>query len=450
MNPRDSLASWVLVWALTATLLVIVLLHRRSPGAGLMLGYLTNLGMNHFVAGAIYLLPFYRNFDPDTVALGFQQSTFAVVGLAFGSLILAPGLKLIGRDVATRSPTLFDPRVSLMFILLGITCLIGLRPLVGRVPTITAFVSQGWGLLMIGVGLAAWHAWQTRQLLAFAFWVAAAACLPLVTIVTVGFIGFGTAAALAIMAFVANFTRPGWKGVAVALVFVYLGLSVYVTYMRDRIEIRDVVWTGGTLSERIERMQETFGDFEWFQLSDPDHLERIDLRLNQNILVGQAAIYLDTGLVDYARGKTLLDGLLALIPRAIWPTKPVSAGSGDVVSDYTGFEFAEGTSVGVGNVMEAYISFGTLGVIVAFIILGAAVAVVDARAGRSLNRGDWRGFVRWYLPGLSLLQVGGSFVELTASLAVGIATAYFVSRLATERRHPRPGEGELVRGLVRA
>ena len=53
----------------------------------------------------------------------------------------------------------------------------------------------------------------------------------------------------------------------------------------------------------------------------------------------------------------------------------------------------------------------------------------DPRAGRILQEGDWRGFLLWYLPGLSLLQVGGSFVELTSSLAIGIAVAYVITRI---------------------
>jgi hypothetical protein len=445
VNPRDSLGTWVLVWTLTAALILIVQMHKRSPGAGLLLAYLATLALNHYAAATIYLLPGYRNFEPDIVAVGFQQATFAVIGLAVGSLILAPIMGVSGKaSGVARRIALFDIRVPQMFVFLGIFFLLALRPFVGRIPTASAFVSQGWGLLLVGVGLGAWYAWHTRRPMSFAGWVATTVCLPLITIVTQGFIGFGTVAALAILAFIANFTRPGWKGVALALVFVYLGLSLYVTYMRDRLEIRDVVWTDSPVMDRLERVQRTFTTFEWFQASDPDHLSRIDDRLNQNVLVGQSVVYLETGLVEFAHGSTLINGLIAIVPRAIWPTKPVVAGSGDVVADYTGLTFAEGTSVGVGNVMEAYISFGTPGVVIAFLVLGVVVTFIDNRAGRNLQAGDWRTFVRWYLPGLSLLQVGGSFTELTSSVAVAVAVSYLVALIPIDAPRVARREPELA------
>ena len=168
--------------------------------------------------------------------------------------------------------------------MIGTVCLLGLRPLVGRVPTVAAFVSQGWGLLLVGVGLGAWYAWHRRRPVGFAAWLTATVCLPLITVVTQGFIGFGTVAALAILSFIASFTRPGWKGVVLALVFVYLGLSMYVTYMRDRLEIRDVVWTDSSVGDRLDVVSNTFTNVEWFSPTNVDHLQRIDERLNQNAL----------------------------------------------------------------------------------------------------------------------------------------------------------------------
>ncbi len=47
------------------------------------------------------------------------------------------------------------------------------------------------------------------------------------------------------------------------------------------------------------------------------------------------------------------------IPRALWPNKPVVGGSGDLVSTYTGIRFADGTSVGIGQVLESFVNFGT-------------------------------------------------------------------------------------------
>jgi hypothetical protein len=254
-------------------------------------------------------------------------------------------------------------------------------------------------------------------------------CLPLLTVMTAGFIGYGIAAATAILSFIANFYRPRWRVLVAGLVLSFIGLSLYVTYMRDREAIREVVWSGQPLAARVERVRLTLSTFEWFDWHQREHLVRIDDRLNQNLLVGAAVQYMDAGLARFAYGQTIYQGVIAVIPRAIWPTKPVVAGSGTLVTQYTGIPFAEGTAVGIGHVMEAYISFGTAGVLCGFALLGTLIGAIDNAAGKRLRIGDVRGFVIWLLPGLSFLQVGGSIVELTSSVAAASFAAWLVNRL---------------------
>jgi hypothetical protein len=74
--------------------------------------------------------------------------------------------------------------------------------------------------------------------------------------------------------------------------------------------------------------------------------------------------------------------------------------------------------------MECYVNFGTAGVIVGFGILGALILLIDRRAVESLHAGDPTRFLLWYLPGLNLLNVGGSFVEVTSSGAAAFLLAW--------------------------
>jgi hypothetical protein len=99
------------------------------------------------------------------------------------------------------------------------------------------------------------------------------------------------------------------------------------------------------------------------------------------------------------------------------------------VTEYTGIPFAEGTAVGIGHVMEAYISFGVPSVLFGFVLLGTLIGAIDNAAGKRLRSGDLRGFVMWLLPGLSFLQVGGSMVELTSSVAAALLAGVLVNRL---------------------
>jgi hypothetical protein len=115
----------------------------------------------------------------------------------------------------------------------------------------------------------------------------------------------------------------------------------------------------------------------------------------------------------------------------------MAAGSGTVVSQYTGIQFAAGTSVGVGQVMEFYINFGTWGIIIGFALVGTVITIIDVGAAQSLARGDLHRFVLWYLPGISLLQVGGSMVEVTTSAVASFFVALMANKYLerTERRH---------------
>ena len=65
--------------------------------------------------------------------------------------------------------------------------------------------------------------------------------------------------------------------------------------MRDRRDIRAVVWTGGGMSERIGQITGTVTTIEWFDPRDLRHLDRIDLRLNQDYLMGASVAYLAGG-----------------------------------------------------------------------------------------------------------------------------------------------------------
>ena len=194
------------------------------------------------------------------------------------------------------------------------------------------------------------------------------------------------------------------------------------------------------MQARIAQLQKTSADFEWFDVSNNQHLKQVDGRLNQSFLAGLAVSRMsDTG--NYVHGDTLWEALIALVPRAIWPDKPIEAGSGNMVSEYTGLKFAVGTSVGIGHVMEFYVNFGTPGVIIGFLIMGILVTTLDVAAAERLALNNLQGFVLWFLPGISLLQVGGSLVEATVSAVASIAVAFlankYLDRLQGKQIGPR-------------
>jgi len=285
-------------------------------------------------------------------------------------------------------------------------------------------------LTVAGFCLGCFQAWRRGHRGTFLGWAGATFLFPLFTVLTSGFIGYGIFAALMVLSFALVFYRPRWQAVLALAVLAYLALSTYVTYMRDRDQMREAVWGGQNYSARIVRLEEILARFEFFQPGDERQLQAIDDRLNQNFFVGTAHAQLETGVVAWANGSTLWRALQAVVPRILWPDKPVVAGSGNLVSEFTGLSFAEGTSVGVGQVLEFYINFGRTGVILGFLCFGFVLRFLDWRAARNLHQGDYAGFVLWYLPGLAFMQTGGSLVEVSGTCAASLALVYAVNRFA--------------------
>lgn len=407
--------------------------RKDGQGSGLVMSYVLQLGVLHWFGASIYALPWFWLAD-DAMVLGLQQSTYAIAGFAVGSTLLVP---LVMRRSAPLpgAPKAADPLLVHTYLGVGVLIYLVIEPALHGIPTVSAVVSAAGNILLVAIGMECWNALRQESMARPAFWrwIAMSALLPFMSVVTRGFLGYGFSAMLTVFAFVATFYRPRWKLIGASAIVGFLALSVYVTYMRDRAEIRGVVWGQEGYSARFTRLADTFANFELLDLTNPEHLERIDGRLNQNALLGLSVIFLDQHPDDFAKGSTLRDAVYGLIPRALWPDKSMVAGSGNLVADFTGLKFAEGTSVGIGHIMEWYVNFGSLGVAFGMTLIGFVVGWVDRRAAAHMYAGDWRGFTLWWLPGISLLQVGGSLFETVSAAGASLVFAILLQRVRPVR-----------------
>jgi len=401
---------------------------KESAGTGLVLAYLINLWLIHWPGAVAYLSSSSTAVDLDPVEVGFRISSYGVVAFVIGSLVFGPFIAgALKRRANVVASSISMMQASKAYIIIGILFYISIGSFLAFIPSVRSLLSSGWQLVVVGICIALWFAWQRRDSRRLWIILLMSLTLPLITLVTQGFVSFGVAALIAICAFTAIFYRPRVKLVLVGLLVGYIAFSFYIGYMKERETIRDAVWGGQDYSVRLERMKALFTSFEFFNPLDPDHLKDVDQRLNQNILVGASVSYLSNGFENYASGETLVEAVEALIPRAFWPDKPLGGGSGDLVSRYTGISFGVNTSVGIGQVLEFYINFGVIGVIIGFLFLGTIIGVVDQMAMYNLAGGSWRGFTLWYLPGLALLQAGGQLVEITAGAAAALTIASLVT-----------------------
>ena len=91
-------------------------------------------------------------------------------------------------------------------------------------------------------------------------------------------------------------------------------------------------------------------------------------------------------------------------------------------------EFAEGTSVGLGQVLEFYINYGVPGVIVGFLLLGMALRWIDIGFVNALQNGNIEGCVVFFLLGSGAVQPGGSLSEAVAAVGGGVMLAFLINR----------------------
>lgn len=422
----------LLTWV-AATVIAQRLCWRAPASVGLPIAFLASVAVIHVPGALVHVLPWYDRPTRSLVEDGFALS-------AIGALFLALGHAWHQRRQGHRAPERARPtrsrashawsrRAGIRFLVTGLVIHLLVLPLLQGVPTVTAILSAGMTLSVCGLHILIYMARARGDGPALRFWLAFTLLFPALTVVSGGYLGFGVSIVIGTICFVAGFDRPRWRPYAFVLLLLYPALCAYVTYMRDRKEIRAEVWGGAPLSRRVDVVAKAFLSPDFFDPLDEQHLYRFDERLNQNILVGQAVRHMARSSVEFAHGETIADAVFALVPRALWPDKPFRAGGAEVVTRYTGQRYERSTSVGVGTVLELYINFGGPGVCVGFFILGVVLSALDGRCGAMLAAGRQGEFLRHYLPSLSLLSsAGNSFVEVGAS-CVG---AYLLAR-AVER-----------------
>ena len=269
--------------------------HTRRGRAGARLRYEP---VAHSLAGKPALYPALVRTDTtwrETIA-GTEQSLYAVAAFAFGSVFIAPFLLQTGilprskpasMKSIRRLPKTYHRAAGALFFILAASP-------IGHLPSVSAVLSAGEMMIVVGLGLTWWQGWREGNRSQMTTTFVMALSLPLITVVTRGFISVGAMAALAFLIFIWNFVGNGLhkvRAVAFALILAFGGLSVYVNYMRDRRDIRNSVWGGQSYSDRFSLLGNSASKFEFFDPFNADHLTRIDDRLNQSALVGSSVIH---------------------------------------------------------------------------------------------------------------------------------------------------------------
>jgi hypothetical protein len=418
----------LLIWVALLGGVVFLTADKRRGSGALTLAYFLTLSLGHIPGLLAYLDP---NLESEAVKVGADVTLIGMTAFIVGALaarVLPQPITSVKAHRQAFSDDI-DSRVGWRVLAIGVVAHFVLLPVSALLPSLTVIIASGGSFLVLGFWLLLYSSTihrESRQTLQILMMLP---LLPLSTLVIGGFLSFGTAWVLSIVAFHFVIVRRRiWFYLATPPV-IFLGLSLFVTYFQQRDDIRDVVWyQKAGITQRLNQVTKLATEFQLLDLSNEKHRWSLDERLNQNFLVGLGVIRHRQDWVELSYGATI--PIWALVPRAIWPDKPAVGGSGELVAEFTGISFAEGTSVGVGQVLEFYMNFGTTGVVAGFAILGFILMRLDQAITRALATVNMHALVQTALPGLALLQPMGSLLEML----VATVSAIIVARLAVHSK----------------
>lgn len=438
-SPRESIGVCGIAWLLSL-LWVLGRCRNGSHSVGIPTAYSAVLLVGH-IGAFIYFLPWYdpadsylqaQGADLENVSIGFQVSTLGMFCFAVGVEMfdrLVP-LRTVRKDLNPISPLLFGRFIAV----LGVIFFFVILPVASKIPSGAAIGSAGVQLCIVGICLVAYGSskWNLVGKMQVLF---ATACIPMITVLAMGFIGYAVSAILSIVSFISTRTRFRWWFTPVALIAFWLLLSFYVAYMNSREAIREKVWGNASLEDRIEVVTSAFREVSLFDPSDNKQLSLIDTRMNQNNLVGACVHHIATEGINFAYGESIYLAAVSWVPRVIWTNKPTFGGSGDFAARYTGMNFAKFTSVGAGMVMEMYANFGLTGVTIGFLICGMFIRFLDRKAAANLSAGQLWDYVRFHLIGICAIQPLGFLAEAVSSSVAALFLSYVLKQLLIRNRH---------------
>jgi hypothetical protein len=432
-----SIAECLVVWAFLAVVLVWSQWRWGGASCGIPFAYFIGLAIIHVPGAVLYLDPTYEFYNPQFVETGFQITTLGIVGFTVGVLVAGTRTRIPRRRaISAKSEAVSQAtapeinRLAWIFLLSGFVVQFVITPVLQGL-FLTAVLSGLAQLTVAGTCLGLYAAYISGDRRLLRRWLLVASAFPAVTLLASAFLGNGVYALLVVVSFALALFRPRLWSVFPFAIAMFLGISIFVTYARDRGDYRTAAWQeGASLEQRIQRVINTFTNFELVDLDNPKHRSNIDLRLNQNDLVGAAEAHIASGRSDYAYGETLWVALVAPIPRLLWPNKPEFGGSGNIVADYTGYSFDDATSVGLGQVLEFFMNFGWAGEFWCFVLFGALCRRLDMHAGFALGAGEYRRFLLFFMPAMAFMQSGGALAEVVASAAGSFFSALLAAAFA--------------------
>src|SRR5688500_13921385 len=295
-----------IVVCIGAFIILVWILRRNRISLGLPVAYLANLLLIH-VPGAIG-----KVLDKTGKLTPASYTRSGIILTAIGTVAFVAGVAIARRRMVV--PLAIPAARSLFWrycVLGGGICAV-ISYLV-KIPSVGAVFSRGGVIWMLGVLLglssALWRGDRARA----ARWIAILALYPILMLMLGGFLSYGAMAVIIIISSLAVTARTPWRVAMVSVISIVVGINMFISYFHHRPEIRAAVWGGSSTDARIAAVTNALRDVQMFDPNNVMHLLALDQRLNQNYFVGLAAERLENKRVGYLRGRSLWEGVQAMV-----------------------------------------------------------------------------------------------------------------------------------------
>ena len=430
---------------------LVLVWHSRLVGIslGLPIAYLFSMLFQHLPGAFAHLM------DGDF----FADSSSTQIGLrltAIGTVCFVTGVVLAQRVIGGppgRSDTRWLQRSGTsrfaLFCLWGGWLAVVLTTYLHHIPSFGAAIEKAGGLWILGVLIGFVSSVQQRRYDRSLLWLAALSVYPLRVLLWGGYLSFGSTSVFVVMSALLVMLKSHVRAYAGMVLFTVFCFLTFLSYFSNRTDMRGAMEAGAPLQERAARSGTIITDLDWFSSKNRDQLLSLDMRLNQCRFEGMAAQNIESGRVGFLHGGSVWEGLQGMVPRVLWPEKPIFAGSSRLMREMAGVDVNENTTYGAGLVMEFYVNFGVPSLVVGFLLFGLAYGWIDENAAAALQGGRFERAILWFLLGVAMNEPLGTIAMVMGNIAAALVAAYgwcFVWRLVgAETPAKRPGGTRLAR-----
>jgi len=242
----------------------------------------------------------------------------------------------------------------------------------------------------------------------------------------------------------AFFKGVRWTSIVYVTIAVFLLSNFMFAWMASRGIIRRGELQGYPILTQLSIFIDTFAkNIQPSAMTPEATLDLVRLRLDMSDILAMEVGHMPD-YQPFRYGGTLVDGAYALIPRVLWPEKPMVAGGSDFVSKYTGMVRPTGdeTSIGLPMQFELFANGGAILVVVGLFIFTWSCA----RLERLVMTEDKP--IEVVFPCLMvLISFGGGITQIMVVVCTSIAGGVGIYILLFFIKHFHPGFYRKLAGI---